>query len=288
MEENTPEKKVDETTPTVEPSPQKEEISINERQLAETVKILKTEVYSLRVNMKRMSDEIKKLRENQNTGSSTPSAPVSSYKKRVILFGNYPYGMDGEVKPIEWVVLDEEVDGTLLLVTKHCVDFGYYLPINKAYRVIYPHPKVQNYYWESSLIREWLNDHFYNTAFNEIEKTHLVRHTFLTFGIERVLRMESDNVFLLSTDQMARYMSLELSDPAARDENKNVRKAYPTPYVIHKVARESMKSDASQYYMLSDKIYDNSGDFVIRIDQNRLVNGYPARVAVLYNPKKQI
>ena len=77
-----------------------------------------------------------------------------------IEFGNYPQDKDGTEKPIKWIVMKNEGNQVLLL-SKYVLDTK---PYNKEWE------KVT---WETSDIRQWLNNEFYTTAFNKAEKVKI-------------------------------------------------------------------------------------------------------------------
>ena len=77
-----------------------------------------------------------------------------------IEFGNYPQDKDGTEKPIEWIVMKNEGNQVLLL-SKYVLDAK---PYNKEW---------EDVTWETSDIRQWLNNEFYTTAFNKAEKAKI-------------------------------------------------------------------------------------------------------------------
>ena len=77
-----------------------------------------------------------------------------------IEFGNYPQDKDGTEKPIEWIVMKNEGNQVLLL-SKYVLDAK---PYNKELKAVT---------WETSDIRQWLNNEFYTTAFNKTEKAKI-------------------------------------------------------------------------------------------------------------------
>ena len=77
-----------------------------------------------------------------------------------IEFGNYPQDKDGTEKPIEWIVMKNEGNQVLLL-SKYVLDTK---PYNK---------ELEKVTWETSDIRQWLNNEFYTTAFNKAEKVKI-------------------------------------------------------------------------------------------------------------------
>ena len=100
---------------------------------------------------------------------TTSKAESSSQKKEnnpdykigeTIEFGNYPQDKDGTEKPIEWIVMKKEGNQVLLL-SKYVLDAK---PYNKEW---------EDVTWETSDIRQWLNNEFYTTAFNKAEKAKI-------------------------------------------------------------------------------------------------------------------
>ena len=78
----------------------------------------------------------------------------------VIKFGNYPQDKDGTEKPIKWIVMKNEGNQVLLL-SKYVLDAKPY------------YEEVEEVTWETSDIRQWLNNEFYTTAFNKAEKAKI-------------------------------------------------------------------------------------------------------------------
>ena len=90
--------------------------------------------------------------------SSQKEDKNSDYKiGETIEFGNYPQEEDGTEKPIEWIVMKNEGNQVLLL-SKYVLDAKPY------------YEEVDEVTWETSDIRQWLNNEFYTTAFNKAEK----------------------------------------------------------------------------------------------------------------------
>lgn len=77
-----------------------------------------------------------------------------------IEFGNYPQDKDGTEKPIEWIVMKNEGNQVLLL-SKYVLDVK---PYNEEWEGVT---------WQTSDIRQWLNNEFYTTAFNKSEKAKI-------------------------------------------------------------------------------------------------------------------
>ncbi len=93
--------------------------------------------------------------------SSQKEDKNSDYKiGETIEFGNYPQDKDGTEKPIEWIVMKKEGNQVLLL-SKYVLDAK---PYNEEF---------EDVTWETSDIRQWLNNEFYTTAFNKTEKAKI-------------------------------------------------------------------------------------------------------------------
>lgn len=106
--------------------------------------------------------------------------------------GNYEQDnntSNGE-EEIEWVVL--KVEGNkALIVSKQVIDCK---PFNDSYADIT---------WETSSVRNWLNNEFYSSTFSEEEKQKIVLSTINGKNIhgKSIGNETSDNVFLLSYDE---------------------------------------------------------------------------------------
>ena len=127
-----------------------------------------------------------------------------------IEFGNYPQDKDGTEKPIEWIVMKKEGNQVLLL-SKYVLDAK---PYNKEW---------EDVTWETSDIRQWLNNEFYTTAFNKAEKakiqTSLIKNEDNSkYGTNGGNDTE-DKVFLLSEKETETLFS-----------NKEERRAKATEY----------------------------------------------------------
>ena len=127
---------------------------------------------------------------NKSVFEETTSKSESSSQKKdnnpdykigeTIEFGNYPQDKDGTEKPIEWIVMKKEGNQVLLL-SKYVLDAK---PYNEGW---------ENVTWQTSDIRQWLNNEFYTTAFNKSEKAKIQ-----TSLIKNEYNDTEDKVFLLS------------------------------------------------------------------------------------------
>lgn len=131
-----------------------------------------------------------------------------------VYFGTYQLELENYRGPetIEWLVLDKQ-DGKLLLISKSLLD-------GKTYN-----ETATDVTWETCTLRAWLNDTFYNTAFNAEEQSQILTTTVTadanpSYDTDPGSDTE-DRVFILSVEEADRYM------PTAED-----KKCAPTRYAI--------------------------------------------------------
>lgn len=119
-----------------------------------------------------------------------------------VYFGSYPQSSDGKggfkVEPIKWRVLS--VNGNdAFLVSDRVLDM-------KGPWDLHAQPQPNEVTWENYCIRTWLNDEFYNTAFNVAEKNSVKTSTVVNkdnevYGISGG-NTTYDKVYLLSADEV--------------------------------------------------------------------------------------
>ena len=120
---------------------------------------------------------------------------LSSLKQGDYLgFGSYE--QDGNLENgseiIEWLVLKNN-NGTILLLSKDILDYRAYNDIN------------QDILWPDSSIRNWLNNDFYDLAFDTYEKSVIIEHASVGDRepeYENDRYESKDKVFLLSYDDI--------------------------------------------------------------------------------------
>lgn len=100
-----------------------------------------------------------------------------------IELGTWLYEKNGRQQPMRWIVMEKKLDNSVLLVCKEIVEF---MPFNKL---------DADASWESSGVRNWLNSFFYENAFSNEEKGHILK------GIA----VPEDHVFLLSAEEAKEY-----------------------------------------------------------------------------------
>lgn len=156
-----------------------------------------------------------------------------------ITFGTYPQSEEGKKLAIKWRVLDNS-GSELFVMSEYILDCKRY------------HGKSADIKWRDSLdmtwqncdLRKWLNDEFYNAAFNAAEK-QFIKTTHCTDNGEGCPDTE-DKVFLLSVVEIK-----ELSEI----DGKNLRCAVGTDFA------KTKKPDGCSLY-----VYDktNKDDYIIR------------------------
>ena len=150
-----------------------------------------------------------------------------------VLFGSYPQGrITSQAKdPIEWIVLER--DGSrMLLISKYALDA---LPFM---RYDYD-PSVSIVSWRTSVLRDWLNDEFLNTAFDDGEIRMLERTAICDMLPDGTYDMRTfDRVFLLSLSEAKKYF---LSDED--------RKCLATQYALGFGAYRSSVGEACLWWL---------------------------------------
>ena len=164
-----------------------------------------------------------------------------------VFLGAYPQGhiTSEEKDPIEWLVLEK--DGSqLTLITKYVVDA---LPYMK-YNYNRDHTPVT---WRTSLLREWLNDTFLETAFDpgEIRMLQRTRQKNGEGSYDT-----TDRIYLLSVQEAEAYF--------ASDED---RKCVPTQFALEFGAYRSSAEGTTLWwlrtpiYSSNDPILQESGTY---------------------------
>ena len=133
-----------------------------------------------------------------------------------VIFGQYPQSRLDEksLESIPWIVLERN-DNKALLISKYILEC-------KSYN--------ENYVdvdWKNSTIRNWLNNEFYNIAFNDDEKQK-IQESVVSNMIDGLIDEDNntiDKVFLLSVDEAIKYFYKN----SLQDENKKAV-AKPTEY----------------------------------------------------------
>ncbi|WP_341279675.1 DUF6273 domain-containing protein [Paenibacillus sp. FSL H8-0537] len=106
----------------------------------------------------------------------------------LLTFGTYPQAADGTDRtPIMWRVLQNS-GSELFLLSEFILDCRRY------------HSEFVDISWHSSDMRKWLNDEFYNTAFNDSEK-RFIQTAYCTDNGEGSADT-FDKVFLLSVSEV--------------------------------------------------------------------------------------
>lgn len=120
----------------------------------------------------------------------------------VVFFGQYEQDANlyNGFENIAWYVLDE-VDGNLMLMSVYLLD-----------SVKFHQNPTSNNTWESSYVRSWLNDYFYNHAFSDKEKPQILKSTINNYSeYETTGHVDSndteDFVYLLSMEEKEKYIT---------------------------------------------------------------------------------
>ncbi|MBD5486336.1 MAG: hypothetical protein HDR18_12585 [Lachnospiraceae bacterium] len=185
--------------------------------------------------------------ETKRLGSIDSVMTVIDEDENCVTFGRYEQDNDLEngPEPIEWFIIDRE-DDKLLLISKYGLDAKKY---HEGDDISYEYPGQSSYMsWDQCTIRKWLNDGFYNTAFNEDEQgfISLTELSIPTKTPEDIITVK-DYVFLLSCDEAKQYFEWDdrlHAEPTAYTVsqaytaylNNRTAKGEPNPSVVEEIA----------------------------------------------------
>ena len=157
-----------------------------------------------------------------------------------VTFGSYPQGEDGEVAPIEWLVLEEQ-EGRKLLLSRRCLCAT---PFSEAYA---------GTTWAGSTLRAWLNGEFLSDAFTDEEMSRIESVEVSNPGDQgRGTEDEEttvDKIFVLGLEDAAAY----LGAPADVDDDlpHNLAIASATGHAVRQGVWRSSETGGSAWWLRS-------------------------------------
>jgi len=159
-------------------------------------------------------------------------------KGDILLFGKYPQGENGEVKPIEWIILDIDYDKALLL-SRYAL----------AYKQF--HKNKKDVTWEDCDLRKWLNYDFIKSAFShqEIRDIRLTKLINGEYPEDEFVNVEcgedtEDYVFILSQSELINFEMYE-------ENKKDILNCKPTDYAIKQAIEDNKKTDNGSWLLRS-------------------------------------
>lgn len=131
---------------------------------------------------------------------------LKQYEKEVYTFGSYE--QDGDLgngpETIEWFILEENID-SMLLISKYILS---YEAFNES--VI-----AESSSWKRSTLRNWLNNTFYNSAFNDSEKKRIISTEVQDYKADNAFGEKTiDNVFILNKKEAFSYFKRDIDRAA--------------------------------------------------------------------------
>ena len=184
------------------------------------------------VDISLVINDTKKIIDSQNTKGLT-GIESDSY----VYFGNYYKNNDYKLEPIEWKVISKQKDKALLM-SRYGLD---YKPFNEM---------DTQATWETSSLRKWLNEVFYNKAFSDEEKKSIIKNlSKVQSGSNgNTGRDTYDYVTLLSHSDLSKYLDLN----ALIQENDDITKydslkCYQTRYALNVYERKYNKKMRDEY-----------------------------------------
>lgn len=136
---------------------------------------------------------------NENKYTGTVSIRETRWEVgKTVTFGSYPQTKAGnDNTPIEWIVLARDGDKALI-ISKYALDCVQY------------NTKNTDITWETCSLRRWLNNDFYNKAFNTTDKQIIVSTKVTAdknpeYSTTYAGKDTMDKVFLLSIKEVDKY-----------------------------------------------------------------------------------
>ncbi|MBR6088646.1 MAG: serine/threonine protein kinase [Anaerolineaceae bacterium] len=168
------------------------------------------------------------------SGPEPLEMPLSSEPEAgdILIFGSYEQDETAGTDPVEWQVLTV-INGRALLITRYGLDA---MPYNEESAEVT---------WETSTLRKWLNETFYQRAFNAEEQQQIITVTNEnrynpTEGWPSGGNDTEDRIFLLSSAEAKRYF---------RDDR--ARKCYATAYAVTRGAGTDNPLGTSSWWLRS-------------------------------------
>ena len=157
---------------------------------------------------------------------------------------------------IEWIILEKDED-KLYVISKYILD---YKPFNE---------KFTNVTWETSTLREWLNDSFYLSSFNENEKEMILKTKYKAesndvYPSTDIGNDTFDNISLLSYSEANKYFtsdSKRCCDPTEYAVKQNVYDRYKDDYKKGSAAWGLRTSAGVQWALIVEGIEFPTGAF---------------------------
>ncbi len=153
----------------------------------------------------------------------------------VVRLGSYEQDcLKNGKEPIAWEVLDID-NGTALLVSRYVIDAWDISP-------------NENKSWNNSEVRNKLNQDFYDSAFNESEKTRIIESkNYTSVKDSEEGEYSEDRVFLLSIPEIKKYYGLETDEDNPHEYKSEQLYIDATPY--------SQREQSNKYYFHKSNNY---------------------------------
>lgn len=183
---------------------------------------------------------------------------------RVITFGKFE--QDGDEKngkeDINWIILDDN-GSERLLISKEVL---YAMPFDDKVDL-----DVNNFNqdWEKSSLRKWLNEDFFDVAFNDEEKSYVV-NSFVNnkqaFGINNSNEPSAmgadtyDKVYILSKDEIRKYLGFE------NESKSDMYLAKPSNYAKKILDAENEKENIAVWHkeLEYENKYEENAEYWVR------------------------
>lgn len=178
-------------------------------------------------------------------------------------------------EPIEWIVLDQNDNGTLLL--------SKYLLCKQAF---HSDRFANDIRWYNSSIRQWLNNDFYNECFSDTEKTKIntvtvINEDNITQNVDGGEDTE-DKIFLLSVDECFKYFDFN----CIFEENGRVYRGYSEELLaepIPSLRKYAYTLEINDFETINSKMRSQGGKKYSPKHNKKNVNNWWLRTPAMYD-----
>ena len=192
-----------------------------------------------------------------STDASMINDSLASFK--IVKFGKYE--QDGNTnngkEDIEWLVIDENKERTLLL-SKYVLD-----AVTYDSGITIEDSNNNPCKWDKSYLRAWLNKEFFENAFNDSEKSSMLSNLVESgkvYGVNNSYTSDdmgiatNDMVYVLSKDEIRKYLGFEVNG------HSDKYLASPTKFALSQLNNEN-KNDQMAVWHKEKEYGDNYSEY---------------------------
>lgn len=196
------------------------------------------------------------------------------------------YELDNQTKEpekLEWIVLARE-DDRVLLLSRYAVEKMDY----QRERTWKEKIDESFYTWENSIVREWLNSTFWNTAFNSEEKTHILQ-THIEAEPDSIRENDTDDyVFLLSVKEVEEHLAKKYWRCFTYKYKHSFQSSFSNPEIDDWWLRTQSEKPLNGNAVYGNAVYVNGHNTYIGDTSTTLARGVRPAIWISIAPERRI